>query len=76
MRFKDFFILNLRKTVIIIAVWIAIIFFHNLIIRFFVIKETFLFSLAVVIIPIYLIVGFIYTVFLYKNNSKKSRRKR
>jgi hypothetical protein len=75
MKFKDFFVLNLRKTVIIIAIWIVVIFFHNLLIRFFKIEELFSFFIAVVLIPVYFIISFIYTVFINKKAGSKRRKR-
>ncbi len=62
-----FFLLDWKKSVGIVALWIFSAIAHNAIFGFYMIEEPFFFTLAVVVIPAYLVASIIYTLLLCKH---------
>jgi len=60
---EKYFKLNLKKLFIILGAWIASVVLHNLVSAFFGIEDAFFFIIAIFVIPIYLIISIIYTIF-------------
>ena len=65
--FGKFFLLDEERTVGVIVLWILSAVAHNAIFGFYMIEEPFFFALAVIIIPLYLISGIIYTLLLCRH---------
>ena len=62
-----FFLLDEERTIGAIVLWIFAVVAHNAIFGFYMIEEPFFFTLAVIIIPAYLIASIIYTLLLCKH---------
>ena len=56
------FLLHIKKSIYVIIIWAVSILVHNLILRFAGIDEMFFTSLALYIIPLYLLIAIIYTL--------------
>ena len=65
--FGKFFLLDWKRAIGVIALWIFAIAAHNAIFGFYMIEEPFFFTLAVIAIPAYLIISIIYTLILCKH---------
>ena len=69
MNWKKFFLLSWKKIAILLGIWIMAVFFHNMISSFFIeflridFEEPVFFVIAVILIPVYFIISFIYTIF-------------
>ena len=57
-----FFLLNWKKSVAIVALWILSIFTHTTIFNFYMIQEPISFMIAILVIPAYLIASIVYTL--------------
>ncbi|MBI2042833.1 hypothetical protein HYT25_00400 [Candidatus Pacearchaeota archaeon] len=57
-----FFLLNWKKSILIVALWILSIFIHTTIFNFYMIQEPISFMISILVIPSYLIVSIIYTL--------------
>ena len=62
MKLKKLFLLNLKKLVWIIVMWIVAVLLHNLIYGLFGVEEPVFFSIAGTIIPLYFIISLIYSL--------------
>ena len=62
MNLEKYFLLNLKKVVIVIVSWILAVIIHNAIYGLFNVEEAVFFLLAVIVIPIYFIIGIVYTI--------------
>jgi len=69
MNLKKIFLLSWKRTAILIIIWMVAVFFHNIISSFFIeilnldFEEPVFFLIAIIIIPVYFIISFIYTLF-------------
>ena len=61
-----YFLLDWKKSLGIVALWIFSVIAHNAIYGFFMIEEAFFFTLAFPLIPLYLIIAIIYTLDFYR----------
>jgi len=67
-KLSDFFTITWKKTAIALMIWIAAVFFHNMVYAFFVgvlgieFEEPVLFLIAVVVIPLYFLISIIYSL--------------
>ena len=64
---RKFFLLDWKRAIGVVALWIFAVVAHNAIFGFYMIEEPFFFTLAVIIIPAYLIASIIYTLLLCKH---------
>ena len=60
------FLLHLKKSLYVIIVWVISMIIHNLILKFAGLDEELFSTLAVYIIPIYLLISIIYTLSKHK----------
>ncbi len=58
----SFFFLSLKKFVFVIFLWIVFVVLHNLFYAIFGFEEVVFFIIAVIIIPLYLLIAFIYSL--------------
>ncbi len=65
-RSKGFFILHLKKSLLITLIWMLSIIFHHLIELIFNIQEKVLLFISVYLIPLYLFIAVIYTLVHHK----------
>ena len=65
--FGKFFLLDWKRAVGVVTLWIFAGIAHNAIFGFYMIEEPFFFSLATIVIPAYLIASIIYTLILCKH---------
>jgi len=72
MNLKKIFLLNLKKLVWVIVIWIASVLLHNLIYGLFGIEEAVFFTIASIGVPLYCIISLIYS-FIYLIRMKKTR---
>ncbi len=66
----SFFLLHLKKSLYIIIAWALFIIAHNLAARIFNFDEMFFSILAVYIIPLYLLISVVYTLFKHSKLAK------
>jgi uncharacterized membrane protein len=71
MKNKNIFILNWKKFVGIVLIDLLSIILHNLVSGLLGVEEAFFFSIAVLIIPIYLLIAIVYSTVNYFKNKKK-----
>jgi hypothetical protein len=60
------FLLQIRKSLLVIVIWVLSMIVHSLILRFAGIDEPFFATLALWIIPVYLLISIIYTLSKHK----------
>jgi len=71
---KEIFLLNIKKFILIFAVWIVFVILHNLISGSFGIDEKGFLIITTIIIPVYFIISAIYSfIFLIHMNARKKR---
>jgi uncharacterized membrane protein YhdT len=70
MKLEKILKLNLRRLALIAVIWIVFVVLHNIISGLLNIEEPVFFTIAVIVIPVYLIISLIYTAFFKKK--KKS----
>jgi hypothetical protein len=64
--FEKLFLLDLKKDVAIIVLWVFSVFAHNAISALFYYEEAVFLTLAVIAIPIYVLVAIIYTFIFHR----------
>ncbi len=74
LRFQKYFLLSWRKILIILIVWVTCFLVHNLIYALFGVEEAVFFSIAVIIIPLYLLISIVYTLFSKLKFSHKTQK--
>ena len=57
-----FFLLNWKKTILIVAVWILAVFIHTAIFNLYMIQEWISFLISILVIPAYLVTSIVYTL--------------
>ena len=62
-KIKKLFLLSWKRILLIVCLWIASVILHNAVSVVFGIEEAFFFILAIFIIPIYFIIGVLYTTY-------------
>ncbi|MFH1440068.1 MAG: hypothetical protein ABIG89_05860 [Candidatus Woesearchaeota archaeon] len=62
MNFKKIFLLNLKKILMIIILFVIFVILHNAVYAITGIEEAFFFILAVMIVPLYFIISVVYTL--------------
>jgi hypothetical protein len=70
-KYKKYFLLDIKKLFLLIVVEVIAIILHNLVSALLSIEEPFFFTLAIIVIPLYLAFSVIYTVFFKVSNHKK-----
>ena len=79
---KEIFLLNIKKFILIFAVWIVFVILHNLISGSFGIDEKGFLIITTIIIPVYFIISAVYSFFffifiiLHKKKKKKKKTKK
>ena len=64
------FLLNWKKTFLMMALWFVFVILHNLIYAVFKAEEAFFFILAIFVLPLYFIIALIYTIIKRFKNEK------
>lgn len=62
-KLDKFFLLDLKKTIALLVFWFVIVILHNFIFTFFGIEEKIFFTLAIIVLPFYFIICFLYSIF-------------
>lgn len=74
MNLKKYFLLNWKKTWIIVISWFILVMLHNLISALFSCEEAFFFILAGVIMPVYIIISIVYSlVYIVRKKNHNSK---
>lgn len=73
MKFKNMFLLSWKRFAIVLLIFIASVFFHNIISGLTGIDEPVFFIVSVIIVPVYLIISGIYSLYSFKED--KGRKK-
>ena len=76
--FKKYFLLDKKKSMLIIVLWIVSVLLHNIVSAILGVEEPVFFILAVIVIPIYAIASILYTLYSFVNKRwrKKPKRKK
>ena len=72
--FEKLFLLNWKRDLEVILLWVFSVAFHSAIFRIYMVEETFFFIMAVFAIPAYLVVAIIYTLDFHRRRMKKQKR--
>ena len=65
-----FFLLNWKKTISIIGLWVLAIFVHISIFNFYMIQEPISFLISILVIPAYLVASIVYTLDFHRRKGK------
>ena len=65
-----FFLLNWRKSISIVAIWILSIFIHTAIFNLYMIQEPISFLISILVIPAYLVASIVYTLDFHRKKRK------